>query len=344
MIIKEIENKDIWENFLMESHEKSFLHSWNWAEFQKELGEKIWRLAIIENDVIQGLALIIKVSAKRGIFFLCPHGLIIKNLKSEDIIFKTKILEILLDYLKDLAKKEKASFIRICPIWQRTDENIKIFKSLGFKNAPIHMHPENNWILDLSKTEEELLMGMRKNTRYAIRKAEKQGVIIEKNREIEAVDIFNKVYHATVKRHDFVPFSLDYLKKEFLAFDKDEKITIFLAKYNKEVISCAMIIFWQKRAYYHQGASLRKYDNIFASHLLQWEAIKQAKAIGCDFYSFWGIAPKDRPKHPWQGITLFKKGFGGEIKEYVKTQDFIINNKYWFNYFIEKSRSIKRGF
>jgi len=335
MIIKEIENKDIWENFLMEIHEKSFLHSWNWAEFQKELGEKIWRLAIIEDDVIQGLALIIKVSAKRGTFFLCPHGPILKD---------KKYLKDLLEYLKQLAKQEKVSFIRICSIWQRTDENIKIFKSLGFKNAPIHIHPENNWILDLSNSEEELLMAMRKNTRYAIRKAEKQGVVIEKTNELQAVDVFNEIYQATYKRQDFIPFSLDYLKKEFLAFNKDEEITIFLAKYNKEIVSSAMIIYWQKRAYYHQGASLRKYDNIFASHLLQWEAIKQAKAIGCDYYSFWGIAPKDKPKHPWKGITLFKKGFGGEMKEYVKTQDFIINNKYWFNYFIEKFRSKKRGF
>ena len=79
MIVKEIKNKDIWEDFLDETKEKSFLHSWNWGEFQKALGEKIWRLAIIENSTIQGIALIIKVSAKRGTFFLCPHGPILED-------------------------------------------------------------------------------------------------------------------------------------------------------------------------------------------------------------------------------------------------------------------------
>ena len=62
------------------------------------------------------------------------------------------------------------------------------------------------------------------------------------------------------------------------------------------------------------------------------------------YYSFWGIAPEDELNHPWKGLTLFKKGFGGRAEEYVKTQDFIISKKYWFNYIIERLRKTKRGF
>ena len=332
MIIKEIENKDIWEGFLDENQEKSFLHSWSWGEFQKALGEKIWRLAIIDNDKIQGVALIIKVSAKRGTFFLCPHGPILKD---------KKLLKDLLEYLKELAKREKAGFIRFSPIWPRETE--ALFKDLGFRRAPIHIHPENNWILRLEETESELLMGMRKTTRNLIRRAIKDpDVVIEKRNDLEAVEEFNKIYQATYERQDFVPFSSDYLKKEFLAFENN--IEIFLGKYKGDVTAGAMIIYWQNKGYYHQGASSREYPKIPVSHLLQWEALKEAKARGCDLYSFWGVAPQDEPKHPWQGITLFKQGFGGELEKYARTQDFVLSSKYWLNYVVEKLRSKKRGF
>ena len=40
MEIEEINNKEIWENFLLECEEKTFLNSWNWGEFQKKQSEK----------------------------------------------------------------------------------------------------------------------------------------------------------------------------------------------------------------------------------------------------------------------------------------------------------------
>ena len=335
MQVKEINDKTQWEAFLENFQEKSFLHSWNWGEFQKSLGEKVFYLGFFDNQELKAVALIIKVAAKRASFFLCPHGPLVLSDKKE-------VLKGLLDYLKNL--NEPVSFLRVCPIWERSQENKKIFQELGFKQAPIHVHPENNWLLELSKSEDELLMDMRKNTRYLIRKAEKLGVEVLKREDLGAVEIFNELYRKTSKRQDFVPFSLDYLKKEFLAFNKDQEAVVFLAKYQNEILAAAIIIYWQGRGYYHQGASLRKYDKVPASYLLQWEAIKEAKRRGCKFYSFWGIAPKNKPKHPWQGITLFKTGFSGQRKEYLKTQDYIFNSRYWFDYLIEKLRSKKRGF
>ncbi|MEK7143873.1 MAG: peptidoglycan bridge formation glycyltransferase FemA/FemB family protein, partial [Patescibacteria group bacterium] len=77
--------------------------------------------------------------------------------------------------------------------------------------------------------------------------------------------------------------------------------------------------------------------------LLQWEAIKEAKNRGCRFYNFWGIAPENNPKHPWAGLTLFKKGFGGFSEEYIPAHDFVIKYSYWFVCLIEKIRKIRRG-
>jgi len=81
-----------------------------------------------------------------------------------------------------LGKKEKVWFLRIAPLLLRNEENNQLFDDLGFINAPIHMHPEITWELDLNLPEEELLKNMRKTTRYLIRQA-------EKNEKIEVIKI-----------------------------------------------------------------------------------------------------------------------------------------------------------
>lgn len=336
MEIKEIKEKSVWENFLLRWKEKTFLQSWNWGEFNKAMGDRVWRLGIYQEiSNLVGAALVIKIAAKRGTFLLVPH-----LIKISDSCFR-----ILVDYLKELAKKERADFIRIAPAWEKTKENSEVFKQFGFREAPIHLHPEITWILDITPPEEDLLMNMRKTTRYLIRQGLKNPELkIDKSQSLEDIEKFNKLYQQTVYRHHFVPFSLDYLKNEFLAFLPDNQVTIFFGKYKQETISSAIIIFWQNIAFYHHGASCLKYPKIPASYLLQWEAIREAKKRGCKIYNFWGIASDESRHHPWAGLTLFKMGFGGQKKEYLKTQDLPLSKKYWLTYIFEKIRKIKRGF
>ena len=183
---------------------------------------------------------------------------------------------------------------------------------MGFREAPIHVHPELTWQLDITLPEEELLMKMRKTTRYLIRQGIKQEKLeILKSRNLKDVEVFNELYQKTVNRHHFSPFSLEYLKKEFLVFEPDNQILVFLAKYQGEILASAIILFWQGIGFYHHGASSLKYPKVPASYLLQWEAIREAKRRDCRLYNFWGIAESGlkNKNHPWWGLTLFKKGF-----------------------------------
>ncbi|MCX6738421.1 MAG: peptidoglycan bridge formation glycyltransferase FemA/FemB family protein [Candidatus Parcubacteria bacterium] len=341
-MIKEIENKAEWEGFLEQCEEKTFLHSWNWGESQKELGYKIWRLGLFADNNLLAVCLVLLVKAKRGTFLLIEHGPVTK-LKTKNE--KLKITEEILGYLKKLVKEESAGFIRVCPIWKKTADNEEIFRECGFRNAPIHVHPEISWVLPIDKSENDILAEMRKTTRYLIRQADKNSDIeIVKSNNLEDLGIFNNIYQQTGERAHFVPFSLDYLQKEFQAFLKDGQALLFLGKYKGEIVAGAMIIFWQGNAFYHQGASLRRYAKIPVSYLLQWEAIKEAKLRGLKIYSFWGITPDNNPNHPWRGLTLFKQGFGGHEDIYVRTQDYLLSPKYWLNYVVEIIRKKKRGF
>ncbi|GAI33013.1 unnamed protein product, partial [marine sediment metagenome] len=91
----------------------------------------------------------------RGRFLFLPHGPVVKAQNEKR---KAQSLEELVKKLKKIAKQEDCSFIRIAPIWQRNEENKKIFKDLGFRAAPFHTHPEITWELNLQKPEEELLI------------------------------------------------------------------------------------------------------------------------------------------------------------------------------------------
>ncbi|MFH1894419.1 MAG: peptidoglycan bridge formation glycyltransferase FemA/FemB family protein [Patescibacteria group bacterium] len=345
MEIKEIGQKEIWENFLADvpafakatagKEEKTFLQSWNWGEFQKRMGNRIWRLGTYNNNGgLSSVALVVKISAKRGTFLLVQH---LSEIREES-------LKILLEELKKIGKKEKAVFIRVAPLFERNGENVKIFKKLGLKEAPMHANAyEATWKLDIAISEDELMKNMRKTTRYLIRQAMKNpNITIEKSQILNDAEIYQELNKEVAKRQNFTPFSDTYIQNEFEVFLKDDEAVLFFGKYKGEIASAAIIIFWQGIGFYHQAASLAKYAKLSIPYLIQWEAIKEAKNKGCELYDFWGYTdPKKYPKHPWAGPTLFKMGFGGKAYEYIKTQDFALSGRYWLTYFFEKLRKIR---
>jgi len=344
MEIKEITNKEEWEKFLEQCPEKTFLQSWNWGKFNLAVGCKIWRLGAYSSGKLVAVALIVKVSAKRGTFLFIPHGpVLISGLPGQD---KKEVLELILLQLQEVAQKEKVSFIRIAPILENTEENYVIFEDLGFRPSPMHSSAyEATWKLDVYLKEEELLANMRKTTRYLIKKVlENSDVSIEMSSDPQNVTVYQKLNKEVAKRQKFVAFSDEFIKKEFEIFNKENQSLFLFGKYKGEVACGAMIIFWGNTAFYHQAASLGKFAKFSIPYLLQWEAIKEVKRRGYQVYDFWGFTdPKIFPKHPWAGPTLFKMGFGGYKKEYIKTQDFVISKKYWINYIIEKLRKFHRG-
>jgi len=338
MEIREIASKDQWGQFLAEAKPHTFLHSWQWGEFNEKIGNKIWRLGIFENGELVGAALIIKIDARRGSFLFCPHGPITKS-------YELRSHKILSEYLRGLAEEERVAFIRISPLLPATDENVRIFKDLKFQDAPVHMmHPEFSWILDITPSEEIILKNMRKQTRHCIRNAKMAGVEISMSNDPFDLAEFHKLYKSTATRQDFIPFSKKYLEEEFETFVKDNSALLFFGKYRQQIVSSAMIIFTNYSAFYHHGCSDPKFSKIPASHLLQWEIIREAKRRGCRYYNFWGIAPQKNANHPWVSLSIFKRGFGGFSEDYMHAQDFILSNRYWINFFIEKIRRFKRNY
>lgn len=337
IITCEIESAEEWDNFIYKLKPNTFLQAWNWGEMQKSLGEKVCHVAAYENDVLVGVAMGISVTAKRGKFLFCPHGPLVAGNRLD-------VRSVLINTLRDYSKKHGYSFLRVSPLEFVTDENKNFYKKNNFRPAPIHMHAETMWCLDIKPSEEELLRGMRKTTRNLVRRAEKDGVKIKISRDKKDLSKFETVYNETADRENFVGFSKKYLETEFETLRQDGKAFLVFAEYGLDVISTALIVVCGNTGFYHQGASTRKWAKVPGAYLLQWEIIKHLKQLGLERYNFWGIAPNNDPKHPWAGLSLFKQGFGGYCENYLHAQDLPLKPQYFITYIVELIRRIKRGY
>jgi lipid II:glycine glycyltransferase (peptidoglycan interpeptide bridge formation enzyme) len=220
---------------------------------------------------------------------------------------------------------------------------------LGYRTAPIYIHAETMWAIDLSASEEELMNGMRKTTRYLVRRGLKDGVRIDMNDSLTSLDEFWKLYEVTFSREDFTPFSRTFIEKEFNSFHKYQNASFFLGepppKFAQEGASGftagSLVVFTKSSGFYHQGASI--HTKIPVPYVLQWHSMLEAKKRGCQFYNLYGIYHPGRTPRAWQGLTLFKQGFGGFEIQYLPTQDYIVSPKYFFSYAVDKYISWKRG-
>ncbi len=331
---KRIDDPAVWELFVLRYSPNALFQSWMWGEVQVRLGVLLTRHGLYEDGELIGVMQLAKVNAKRGSFLHVRHGPIFaKN--------SLKVWKSAQHYLTDLAKKEGCFFVRISPLLLPSPQVQEILDSLHMRPAAIHrMDGEYCWVLDLDPTEDQLLSSMRKTTRYEIRKAEKDGVKITKTTDPKNLREFFNLYTATSKRQGFVPHT--GIQEEFEVFAKKNQAVLYIGKVNKETVAAALILYYGNQAIYHHGASI--YSKAPVSSALQWEAIRDAKKRGMKVYNFWGIAPENSANHPWRGITLFKKGFGGRNIEYIHAQDLVVSPLYIIPRTIEMVRRIIKGY
>lgn len=333
---KEIRDKEIWESFVLANNPKSFLQSWNWGQTNKLLGNEIFRQGFYLNNELRGTCLLIKQKAKRGPHLLIPGGPIID--------WNNKILvDYFVQEVRILSREKGVWFVRLRPEVLDSKGNRERFKRLGFVSSPMHLHAENTWVLDISQDEEKILYGMRKNTRYLIRKSLKAGLAIDKTTYKKDVVMLAKLQEETVKRLGFVGFPKKLFEAELETFGKDNQAQLFVCKKGKTPLVAAIIIFYGDYAYYHHSGSSNKLREIPSSYFLQWSVINEAKRRELKYYNFWGIAPEGAKKHRFSGVTTFKKGFGGERVNWLPAHDLPISQKYWLTHVFETGRKISRG-
>ncbi|MCA9383232.1 peptidoglycan bridge formation glycyltransferase FemA/FemB family protein [Candidatus Dojkabacteria bacterium] len=336
---KLITNKTEWDEFIKESGiATSFFQSWNWGDFQETLGKEVVRVAFLDENELFAEALCVVIDAKRGKYLYVRNGPVLDwdNIDRVDFV---------LTELKRIAKEKSLWFVRMSPLVEITTEAAQLLNSYKFPTSPMYdVDALDTWILDITADEEELMQNMRKSTRYEIRKAERDGVVIETSQDSKDLDKFFPIYRDTIERQKWTGYSDEYIRNQFETFVKDDQAKLYLAKYNDVYIAASIFIYFGDSSFYHYSGSLTEYRKVPGPSLIQWYNIREAKARGLKKYNFWGIAPEEKPNHPWQGLSFFKKGFGGEAKRYVATNDIPLTPLHWVTHLYEIYQKKRKGY
>lgn len=320
----EITHKDKYNNFVKAQTRSQFTQSWEWGEFQKEVDNLVYRYGVYDNDELIQVLTLIKHELPMGkSYFYMPRVQFTGN--------KIEIVKFVFSEIKKLAKEEEVLFLRFESVvdFKLKNLNLKIKKT-------IDVQPAKTLILDLEKSEEELLKEMHQKTRYNIRLAEKKRVEIfpiSINDIDSEFENFWNLMRITKERDAFRIHDEEYYKKMLrVGFVK-----LYLAKLDNKVLAAAIVSFFGDTATYIHGASSDEFRNLMAPYLLQWEMIKAGKSRGCVYYDLYGIS-----EVKWPGVTRFKKGFGGEEIDFAGTYDLVFS-ALWYNVYmlIRKIRRFK---
>jgi len=329
---KIIEKKDEWEAFIAKHEEANFLHSWHWGVFHERLGHPVVRLGFYNESGLLGVMQAIVEPARRGRHMVVPAGPIIDWNNPE-------LVKTWLAALRQVANEKRCLFVRVRPQLLNTPDNQMLFKRLGFHTAPMHVTADLTSQLDLTKTNEELKRGMRKGARYELNRAEKLRIKVSESSDDQSIDEFYKLQLETSKRQKFVPFSKKFLTEQFKTFAEDNKVVLYGSTYEDKPLAMAFVIFYGSEAAYHYGASTELARDYPGAYAIQWEAIQEARRRGCKRYNFWGVTEHGQTKHRFYGVSVFKRGFGGEDVAYLPARDFIINpTRYPITFLFETAR------
>ena len=316
--IQDATNQKQWDKFITSHPETNFLQSWDFYEFHKARGKQVVRRTITEgNKIIAAYAGVIE-TARRGKHLAIAGGPVLdwSHPNLADAIFAD---------MAEQGIKHGCVFVRVRPQLESDDPACVVFRNFGFKKAPMYLSVEYAGVLDLTKSEDELLKNMRQRLRRALRKAEKNHIIVEKSTNPKDIKTFYKIQNETAKRHDFVEFSEDFLEEQFAAFAPHKEAVLYTAKTKDgEILAQNFMIFYGNEASYHYGASTELGTKLSGAPLLHLTAMRDAKERGIERYNLWGIVAEDDTKHRFYGVSVFKRGFGVDELKSLPAQDLVL--------------------
>lgn len=187
----------------------------------------------------------------------------------------------------------------------------------------------NTLLSDLTLDEETLLAAMKPKTRYNVRLATRRGVTVRPGR-LEELPRFYAMYARTGQRDGFLVRPFGYYRHVWETFLQAGMARLLLAEVEGEVVAGLVLFRFARTAWYMYGASTERHRERMPNHLLQWEAMRWAKAQGCTTYDWWGAPDVLDESDPLWGVYRFKAGFGGEFVPHIGAWDFPVSRPlYW---------------
>ncbi len=306
----------------------NFMQTFYWASIKEEYGFKAYFFQISLNGRDEGLVVLQRPLKFGFSLAYIPHGPSVTLSETIDFI--------------ELSKKLRP-FLPGMTLFIRYDLLLSVSRKdrvKGLKKSTVTVQVPDTSILDIKKSEDELLSGMHKKTRYNIKLAEKKGVVIS-DTPLSSIDEWYNLYEVTAKRDSIAIHSREYYKSVVNKVSESDSssVKLLLAHHDGELLAGIIIIIQKDMATYLYGASSNSKRNLMPAYLLQWYGIKISRSLGAKQYDFFGIPPVNDENHPMYGLYRFKVGFGGEIINRLGCYDYYLSPlSYLFN-LMERARN-----
>jgi lipid II:glycine glycyltransferase (peptidoglycan interpeptide bridge formation enzyme) len=308
------------------------LQSWWWGEFRRKTGIEVERVGFFDNGKLKKAIQVFfhpipGIGMTAGYF---PKG----EMPDEEQ----------LSAITQLAKKHNAVFVKMEPnICQRVgapSAHAEIAQFL-IDNKAIPGKPlftKYTFQLDLTPSEDELFAKLNSKTRYNVNLAFKKGVQIFENTTQDGMEQYLQILAETTQRQGFYAHSPEYFRTMWSLLGESGMMRIFQAVYENTIVVSWIMFIFNGKLYYPYGASRNVYREVMPSNLMMWEMIKFGKAQGCQTFDMWGsLGPEPDQKDPWFGFHRFKKGFGGDLVEFLGTYDLVVNPPMYQIYTVAES-------
>ncbi len=205
----------------------------------------------------------------------------------------------------------------------------------NLRKAGSNILPSNTIYLNLSRSKELLLQGMKPKTRYNIMLSGRKGVNV-RIAGLENLGLWYELYTETAARNNFYLHSIEYFRVILTERANDTlspaEVLLLIAEVDSIPLAAMFLVISGNRATYLYGASSSQSRNYMATYSLQWRAISIAKEKGCNQYDMFGVSPNADPSHPMYGLYRFKTGFGGKLFHSMGCWDYPLDQKKYAYY------------
>lgn len=292
------------------------VQAWEWGEFKKNTGVEVVRIGCFEKNHLR--------KAFQLTFHSIPKTSLTVGYFAKGPAPDTSMLEVLVD----LGKKKNAVFIKLEPNTLKNESENKIDElenKFNLVKGRVVFTPYT-FLIDLAKSEEELLASMKAKTRYNLHLAERQGVKVGEDNSTKAFEMYLKLTRETSRRQGFYAHDEEYHRLMWEILQPAGIAHLLTATWKDRFLVTWIVFVFKNVLYYPYGASNSEYRNLMASNLIMWEAIKFGKKSGCERFDLWGsLGPDADKKDPWYGFHKFKEGYGGKLVEFLGTYDLVVN-------------------
>jgi lipid II:glycine glycyltransferase (peptidoglycan interpeptide bridge formation enzyme) len=322
-----IDDSAEWDGLLHSFSAPHLLQSWTWGELKSRFGWTARRLAWAEPDGAVRAAAQLLFRTERGLTLAyCPKGPVVDWAQAE-------LRDRLLSDLIGQARARGAFVLKIDPeVHYGEGPGAAVegeLRDQGWRRAPDPAQFRNTLLLDLRQSEETLLSGMKQKWRYNLRLAQRHGVQVREGGPSD-LELLYRMYAETSQRDGFVIRSREYYLDSWRTFMERGQAQPLIAEVDGEPVAGFVVYVFGKTAWYLYGMSTHLHREKMPNHLLHWEAIRWAKAHGCEAYDFVGAPDKLNERDPMWGVHRFKEGFGGRFVETIGEWDYPLRPlQYW---------------